>query len=577
MATVIDSLVVALGLDSKDLENKGPAATRHLGNIEKQGAKTEKRMEGLSHGVKSFLAIIGGTMAIRAFVEDFVDANAQLDRFSKNIGLSVSNISAWGQAAERLGGSAEGLNGTLDMLSRSQTQLMLTGESSLIPYMSALGISLADTAGHARPVLNILLDLSDRFSHIDRTTANNMGRMMGIDQGTMNLLLEGRKELELEIKRQKEQTAVTAAQAAEATKLQKSITGVKQTFLAFGRTLLMDAAPSIEKLLTLFQRFGNWIMENGEFIEDFLKAIAVGLGAIELRRMLMEPTVVAIIALAGAIALLWQDYQVWKKGGDSFIDWGKWVHDIQIVMKWIKALADTIESAMHKFDSFYQKMTGSKFSTQVKSGLKAMEYGAGVALGVRGMHEPKGVQNRNLGYAIANQEGFFAKDKSPNRPQRNHNPGDIEYGDFAKRHGATGSDGRFAIFPDDATGMAALQALLASPNYANLSLEDKIKRFAPSNENNTAAYVASVKKYLGQPSGGSSYATALAGVPGASAVAASAPQGGQGSGSTVDRSVKVDIQQIDVKTNATDAQGMARDMAPSLDWLFASQANYGLN
>jgi len=35
---------------------------------------------------------------------------------------------------------------------------------------------------------------------------------------------------------------------------------------------------------------------------------------------------------------------------------------------------------------------------------------------------------------------------------RNNNPGNLEYRQLAQAHGAIGSDGRFAIFPDDATG-----------------------------------------------------------------------------------------------------------------------------
>ena len=42
---------------------------------------------------------------------------------------------------------------------------------------------------------------------------------------------------------------------------------------------------------------------------------------------------------------------------------------------------------------------------------------------------------------------------------RNNNPGNIEYGDWARRHGATGSDGRFAIFESPEQGIAAMVAL----------------------------------------------------------------------------------------------------------------------
>jgi hypothetical protein len=43
------------------------------------------------------------------------------------------------------------------------------------------------------------------------------------------------------------------------------------------------------------------------------------------------------------------------------------------------------------------------------------------------------------------------------RNRRNNNPGNIEYGPFAKEHGAIGTDGRFAIFPDEETGFRAMK------------------------------------------------------------------------------------------------------------------------
>ena len=75
-----------------------------------------------------------------------------------------------------------------------------------------------------------------------------------------------------------------------------------------------------------------------------------------------------------------------------------------------------------------------------------------------------------------------------NRNWRNNNPGNIEYGPFAMSMGATGSDGRFAIFPDMEMGYKAADALMKGKNYQNLSIADAIKRWAPPNENNTGAY-----------------------------------------------------------------------------------------
>ena len=76
------------------------------------------------------------------------------------------------------------------------------------------------------------------------------------------------------------------------------------------------------------------------------------------------------------------------------------------------------------------------------------------------------------------------------RSWRNNNPGNIEYGPFAMAHGATGSDGRFAIFPDYASGRAAQSSLLFdSPAYRNLTLGQAISKWAPGTENNVPAYI----------------------------------------------------------------------------------------
>ena len=64
------------------------------------------------------------------------------------------------------------------------------------------------------------------------------------------------------------------------------------------------------------------------------------------------------------------------------------------------------------------------------------------------------------------------------RGDRNNNPGNMEYGAFARAHGATGSDGRFAVFPDWATGAAAQQSLVSGKSYSGLTLHEFASRYA---------------------------------------------------------------------------------------------------
>jgi uncharacterized protein (TIGR02594 family) len=90
--------------------------------------------------------------------------------------------------------------------------------------------------------------------------------------------------------------------------------------------------------------------------------------------------------------------------------------------------------------------------------------------------------------------------RTGDRNWRNNNPGNLEYGDFAKSKGAIGTDGRFAIFPSPEAGRAAKsQLLFEGKRYKDNTIEGAISAYAPPNENNTAAYISNVSKSLGLP------------------------------------------------------------------------------
>ncbi len=96
--------------------------------------------------------------------------------------------------------------------------------------------------------------------------------------------------------------------------------------------------------------------------------------------------------------------------------------------------------------------------------------------------------------------GFKALDESVTSPRnlRNNNPGNIEYGGFAQRHGAIGSDGRFAVFPDLATGMQAEQLLVGVKGKMGYdTLQSLINNLTPPGENDTDRYIRDVSSRLG--------------------------------------------------------------------------------
>lgn len=93
--------------------------------------------------------------------------------------------------------------------------------------------------------------------------------------------------------------------------------------------------------------------------------------------------------------------------------------------------------------------------------------------------------------AIAREEGFYAAGP-PNRPQRNCNPGDLEWRPWMVSFGSTKGDPRFAIFPSVDLGFQALRHLLGFPMYKGKTISQTVGIFAPGNENNTRQYLLNV-------------------------------------------------------------------------------------
>jgi hypothetical protein len=99
----------------------------------------------------------------------------------------------------------------------------------------------------------------------------------------------------------------------------------------------------------------------------------------------------------------------------------------------------------------------------------------------------------NVSTAIAKEEGFFTQGT---RPQRNNNPGDIEFGFLTRKYGATKGDPRFAVFPSLDEGWNCLECLLRY-DYKGLTISQAINKFAPGNENDTAQYIKNVCLWTG--------------------------------------------------------------------------------
>lgn len=554
MATVIDQLVVKLSLDDVEFQkgekrvaaglNDTKKKTENVGkNIAADGKKGAEFFGQLEKAAAKFFLILTTGRGLSDFTRTIIGTGAALDRASKNLGVGADTLSRWAGAVRQSGGTAESFLGTMQGLSQSLTELKLTGNTGILPYLQALGVSVADTNGKAKPLENILGDIGEKLNALpNRQDAFNIGRNLGIDDGTINLLLKGRTEVERLLASQK---AYSAADAESARKAQERWEGVQLRIERITQKLVIDLIPAFERLSDKMEELANTSVPVLREIFDWIDKID------------------------------------------------------KITTKWTKG----IDNLLPKFSNpTLQKLFGGYGGTAAKLNPLTGIAGGVVAGGQKAADFIKGNASPEEASAIRRASerilGFFglggrstqaaSGGAGGTRAERNNNPGNLN---FAGQAGATlegGSNARFAKFGSTAEGVSALAKQLQRYGERGLDTVSKIiNKYAPSSENNTQAYIDALSKRLGvsgdqkldlndantltglikgisRHESGKDYLSdsdvmtglSMAGVKGG---------GGQ-------QVPNVSIGEVKVYTQATDANGIARDMRGAI----IQQANTGV-
>jgi len=318
MATVIDALVVTLGLDpsgftkgqkeaaSAVLRTKNEA-TGAAKEMEARGAQAAEFFGKIRNAAIGLFAVFTGANSFQQFARQTTASDAALGRLSRNLGLTTRELSSWQGAVERTGGSASALDGTLSGLSREFQQFQLTGQSSVIPFFRAIGVQIADASGKMRPMSDILLDISDKFKNMDPARASAIGAGLGLDQGTINLLMKGRDGVRQLLGEQNRLGTVSKEQADAAERLQKAWMDVSQAFITVGRQLLTDFTPAIIKGLEALRDMALWFQAHPDAAKAFfggMTAAALAWSAATVLAIGRVLTGVGVLRAAGLVSLL---------------------------------------------------------------------------------------------------------------------------------------------------------------------------------------------------------------------------------------------------------------------------------
>ncbi|WP_324723850.1 hypothetical protein [Lelliottia sp. JS-SCA-14] len=486
MATIIDSLVVTLGLDPSGFKKGQDEVKKGLNDTRKNADQTAKDMEAAGKRAASFfgsirtelLALVGVTLSaqgIKTFITSMTSDLMRLGIESRALDISAKSLDGWERAATAAGSSAEKMAGTLGSFQKVLTQIRTGGgqDDPLFGALAAFGGATGANFDYQNDNSEaIMRKIAANWGKLSKDAQRRFGGMFGFDNATQQGLANG--SLVQDADRFAKISKATDEATKKALEFNRRLEEMKQNFAAASQVLYEALIPYVEKLIPLIEKFGNWIASHGPEIEKFFSDSADEINKV----------VDAVGGLENALEILL-----------AFVV-GKWalgmVGAIARVGGYLGGLAANLVGIVAK-NPWLLMLVPANNTPNTTEELSS--------IGGVGSNVPKtDMEKLQAGWSYDDSKGGWIAPKSAPRGIRNNNPGNLN---FANQAGATkegGQGGRFAVFESMEHGVAALYKQLQIYFKKGVNtLSSIVKTYAPASDgNNVDAYVSALSKATGK-------------------------------------------------------------------------------
>ncbi|MCP9270145.1 lytic transglycosylase catalytic [Xenorhabdus sp. XENO-1] len=344
----------------------------------------EKKFSTIVAGVtgnvlKLGAAVEGAALAVVGFTAQVASGLDKLYWQAQRTGGTAEQIKSLGYAVSQAGGSVDGLNSSLEGVAS-----FLRNNPGGEGFLRNMGIQTRDTNGKLRDTASLVALVGERLSAMPHYRANQYAGILGIDENTLMAMRRGIGGYASDYQRIMKTMGYNPTAAAKnantfMTEFYKLKTVMGTAKDKIGGELARVLTPSIEKLtnlilkhwptiekvimsvvkaiLTLSEMLGQLVYRGAKGIQDLIgwwkkldegsKDLIKTFGLVAaawwaLNSKFLTSPIGIITALMAALLLLYDDYQTWKEGGKSLIDWSQWEGTIEKVGENIKQLKDWI-------------------------------------------------------------------------------------------------------------------------------------------------------------------------------------------------------------------------------------------
>ncbi|WP_420272513.1 transglycosylase SLT domain-containing protein, partial [Klebsiella michiganensis] len=369
-------------------------------------------------GARKFDAVVAGTtlkaielgvkveaaaLSVMAFTAKIASGLDDLYWASQRTGATVEGIKQIGYAVSQVGGSVDGARGSLESLAR-----FMRNNPGAEGFLNRLGVQTRDASGNMRDMATIFTGVGQRLSTMPYYRANQYAQMLGLDENTLMAMRRGIGQFSGEYTAMAKAIGYNADVAAVSSN--KFMTSLRSFGLMAGmardkigssladglagsldrlRRQILDNFPKIEGAITATVKGILWAGEMvGRVIYRLIQAasdirswwsgldrdsqkLIEALGGLLVAWRLLNAAMLAspitwVLAFAGALLLLYDDYRTWKEGGKSLIDWKQWepaIEKAKAAILWLRGkllgLKDDVGGWQNAFEVLATFVAGS--------------------------------------------------------------------------------------------------------------------------------------------------------------------------------------------------------------------------
>ena len=331
-------------------------------------------------------AVTATAGAVVAGVAKIADNLEQLYFASRRTNTAVDNLQAFGFAAKQMGSDSQAALGSVENLAR-----FLRNSPGGEGLLKNIGITTRDANGQLRDTVDMLDDLGKKFADMPYYKAHAFAQVLGIDERTLMTMREGMGQFSAQYKDMLRAANLDSQEAAKSShefmvevrllgasfgilvqKIASSLTGRigdtlrkwRESFVANFDRIIGIATKVLEIVLRVADAIGHlaqrgvqaiaWLVDWFRNLSPAAQKIIEVIGGILIAWKVLSAGFLAtplgrVVALITAIASLWDDYQTWKEGGQSLIDWTKWAPGIEAAIDGIKRFISYLDSALDVF------------------------------------------------------------------------------------------------------------------------------------------------------------------------------------------------------------------------------------